>query len=1191
MSQLIDQAARQQALDIQRSFIVQAPAGSGKTELLISRLLALYAAEETRAPEQVLAITFTRKAAAEMLSRLLGLLSAAQQSASVEAWLLILMAGRQDKVDGLLANASAADLKARQFAWAKQVLAKDWQLLSNPSRLQITTIDGYCHLVARQTPLMAQLAPGLAVADDSSDLYDMAARATLAYLDSDELPAVREAIITLLPIVDNDLDRLRRLLVAQLAQRDQWLEGLPHLCVEDMSQALSQLVSAQVMPLLTQLQPLLPRLAQLAGLCAEGLRAYDEQKGKPPRVGVQQWLLTLNDMGMVWQTASLSDQLLCLRAVHWLLMSGETWRKAAGLREDVVGLSKQQKAEKEALAALIEQVSAWPAMATQLLQAVNLPDPVYSDQQRQAIAAIQVVLKQAARSLLLVFAEQRQTDHAQFAQAALTALHPQHGLALSDVVLKVDRQLRHILIDEFQDTNITQWQLLRYLIAEWENQPNTIERLGRTLLLVGDPMQSIYRFRQAEPALFLQAQAQGVHLPDGRHFYLQPLHLATNFRSEEGVITMANALFSAVFPSAAVAEQAAYLGACPYHAAQAIKSSSSTEPLVELWASTAQGWQDLAWSEQQMSLSAHTPLQALSAVDRVVEWIAQQPDDKTASIAILASAKAHLLPFVQALGQRGIAVHGEELVTLADRWYIQDGVTLTRCLLHPGDQTAWLALLRAPWCGLSLASLHQLAAQSSSLLSPDMAFILSDGEDQQRLARLHDILKPILAQRGQQPIADLVRAASLALGLSALLPDEAALADCQAFWRLLRDLERQHSHLTLPLLNAGLEKLFAQSSQPQAAVVAMTIHKSKGLEFDTVILPSLEKRGAKDEQQLFGWLKLAQDGIVQDILAPLSRPASALSGYLQQLNKAKASYEKDRLLYVAVTRAVRKLIMVTDLPANEKGEAKIHPDSLLSRLWRWPAVRLALTSVLSVVEQEPVASSVSVSLPAAPSLRRFQLAQLMAVDEMMMHAVNLLPVTLPAVPIDDDSSLADTVVVNVAAAVGTVTHVWLERIAREGVAVWPSERVRQQSAWLAYQLSGLQVPASAMPAASQQVMQAIHNTLEDSHGQWLLQQWVTGESEWALTSVDESGVLQQHIIDRTFVDEQGVRWIIDYKTSVCPAEQTLDSFVQEQCQRYQPQLQRYRDLLQALTPTQSIQTALFLASLPAGYRWQQVATA
>src|SRR5690606_390298 len=107
----------------------------------------------------------------------------------------------------------------------------------------------------------------------------------------------------------------------------------------------------------------------------------------------------------------------------------------------------------------------------------------------------------------------------------------------TDLALRLDYRIRHILVDEFQDTSSMQFHLIEKLVAGWE--PGD----GRTLFIVGDGMQSCYGFRNANVGLFLRARDQGIG-----PVRLQALKLRVNFRSDSSVVNWVNAVFSAAFP-------------------------------------------------------------------------------------------------------------------------------------------------------------------------------------------------------------------------------------------------------------------------------------------------------------------------------------------------------------------------------------------------------------------------------------------------------------------------------------------------------------------------------------------------------------------------------------------------------------------------------------------------------------------
>src|SRR5947209_3501307 len=160
-----DARAREEALTPDCSYIVQAPAGSGKTGLLVQRILRLLSVVER--PESVVAMTFTIKAAAEMKERLLRALEQAADGPPTG-----------DGYDSLLRNL------------ASQVLAQDrrrgWNLLRNPGRLQIQTIDAFCAMLVRHMPLISDSGGVGQVIEDPEELYRLASRRMLQNLAGDD---------------------------------------------------------------------------------------------------------------------------------------------------------------------------------------------------------------------------------------------------------------------------------------------------------------------------------------------------------------------------------------------------------------------------------------------------------------------------------------------------------------------------------------------------------------------------------------------------------------------------------------------------------------------------------------------------------------------------------------------------------------------------------------------------------------------------------------------------------------------------------------------------------------------------------------------------------------------------------------------------------------------------------------------
>lgn len=193
-----DQSIRQQALDPKRSYIVQAPAGSGKTELLVQRFLKLLSAAST--PEEIVAITFTRKAAIEMRERILEALNAVKNQKRPED-----------------------NHKVLTWTLAKAVIERNehfhWQLEINPNRLRILTIDALAHQICLKVPILTGFGvpPSTKEGKEIEVFYRYAVEQLLMLDDHTHI------LEQLLLHLDNKADLLEKLLIKMLSQREQWV--------------------------------------------------------------------------------------------------------------------------------------------------------------------------------------------------------------------------------------------------------------------------------------------------------------------------------------------------------------------------------------------------------------------------------------------------------------------------------------------------------------------------------------------------------------------------------------------------------------------------------------------------------------------------------------------------------------------------------------------------------------------------------------------------------------------------------------------------------------------------------------------------------------------------------------------------------------------------------------------------------
>jgi ATP-dependent helicase/nuclease subunit A len=849
-----DQEARVRAVDPRRSVILQAPAGSGKTTVLIERLLVLLAQADT--PEEILAITFTRKAAAEMALRVTRALN---QPGS------------------------------RAQAVRERSQARGWRLLENPGRLRIQTLDSLNRSLALQMPLAARGSGALGVLPQPQSAYRMAARRALldAQTDADLRPDVQR----LFERMENDFGRCETLLAGMLATRPHWLPYLLGEAADRLAGRVRESLAALVAARLERARQLLPAALLAAGVavCRDTAR-HLHARATPPGP----WCEFL---------AAPSPTVPNLR--HWqalaamALTAAGAWRKRLDAR---AGFPQEDLALKHRGIEWLAELAAQRGALELFVELQLLPDPELSADETDMLGVLARLLGLAVAELDLVFGEWGRVDYPAIAAAARAALGSVDEP--TDLALRLDSRIRHILVDEFQDTSLEQTQLLTLLTAGWAPED------GRTLFLVGDPMQSIYGFREAEVGMFLNARSAGIgSVP------LEALSLRRNFRSAPELVTWTNAVFARCFPEV----DDARTSSVAYSRSLAARAGSAAG-LVQL----------------HRVLPGDTAAEARGIARLVTGLRAAQPES---SIAILVSARSHAAPIVLALEAHQIAVAGVDLVPLAQLSIVRDLMSLTQALDHEADRTAWFAILRAPWCGLTLTQITALAGADRHTtvwerICDDAVRADLAAETRPRLTRLREALT---AAAQHADLARRVESAWLLLGGPAACAQDSDLRHARAFFAALAQWSQEPDWSGPQELPERLDRLFAsQEAGAVGTVQVMTIHRAKGLEFDHVILPGLGRRRRGSERQLLQWLDLPRGTRGSDLLMVAVPPAAAtgptaLGRYVSRLQQQREQNEATRLLYVAATRARLQLHLFGQL---EEQPAR---GTLLERLW--PALK------------------------------------------------------------------------------------------------------------------------------------------------------------------------------------------------------------------------------------------------------------
>ena len=1125
----LDSEARLRALNPTKSFIVQAPAGSGKTELLTQRILKLLA--QVDKPEEIIALTFTRKAAAEMKLRIISALLDAKNNVPIDS--------HKNTTRNLANEALANDRRC------------GWELLTNPARLNITTIDSLCAKIVKQTPVLSNIGSDIAITDDPSVYYKQAIVEVFRLVNTNSYDSNctwTNDFKILLQHFGCNYNKLQSFLLQMLYKREQWLPYLVSSRQQGMHALIQQCWQALASDLIDNIKKLLPLDIQTE---LSDLLVY-----------ASNYLQTSHDVDDDEESYQYKimhhgkNSIIYWQAVSYLIFTNnETldFRKRLDKRlgfpskTEFKDKSKQEHAivHKNRLATLIQDIESIFSFNSkqefirniQLLR--KMPDFDYSADNWQFVLILSNILTLLEAELRIILRNSNIIDFSGMSQAANFAFD-----SAEDINLYFDYAISHILVDEFQDTSYTQYQLLSKLTMNWDQ--NDLTRI-KTLFLVGDPMQSIYKFRQADVSLFLDVKNQGLG-----QLKLEYLALYNNFRSQQQIVDWVNDKFSQIMP----ARSNNLLGAVEYSQSIATKElKAELNPKLNLF-SKAKGVD--AYADENAYI--------VKTIKNIITY------NTPCSIAILVRNRSKILDLVLQLKRNNIKISAVDIELLADRMVVQDLLSLTQSIIDLSDRTAWLSVLRAPWCGLTLSELYSLIVGNEhetvwdSLSRTDDAFIAF-----KKTKNILFVYKNVFAKLYKVKLYKLITQAWYALGGHLIYSTKEDHDDAEQFFELLFQLEESGLITDLERLKEKVSSLYSNNAKNASQGVTenynvniMTIHKSKGLQFDYVFLPYLDSTPRPVEHQILLWQQYHRYDFTGILLAPYYMKSNSQGKFYESLrfiDKQKENYELSRLLYVAVTRAIKacyltgslseKALSLSDLEVIDSDEIKANAQSMLALLFK------SLTASEIIINQQSIKSSegsCSNELNYSKKIRHldhhdYDLQEILTITnnhkhELQAHVTELL---IPEkntdnpkkYPLEDDSYRIIGIFVhkifynivkkhldpkNIFQNEGLIKN-WRNRLLSEGIRL---DKINEAVAL---------------------VLKAIRNTLNDDVGQWILADYEVSFAEQPVY-YQYQGQTKLSIIDRVFIDKDTI-WIIDYKITEDHSENS----------EYQQQLEHYKYLI------------------------------
>ena len=1182
-----DLDARNTALDPHRSVLVQAPAGSGKTDLLTRRYLRLLC--EVDDPGKIVAITFTIAAAAEMRQRILSKLQEAEDAVASKF------------------SPDPSSIEALAHRALEHSRRMNWQLLDLSSRLRISTIDSFCRELALQEPLLSSAGGSLEIHEQPDELYFRASRSTLERLGNPADPALDDALEALLLWRDNNWHEMEELLVEMLRQRDRWMQGFVLVSTQDwekLRRRLERPFAVAVADALSRLSNLLRTDPTACDEALELARFASAHKGEEAYLTDLAEIAELPCGPFVPEDDALdSAHAIYVSLARFLLTQDGKLREKVNVREGFPAARHREKQRFETLSRSLRSIT---GLAEALDGIRRLPRCRYAEEDWRIVRASFTVLRHASAELKAIIAETGEMDFAEVAQMAQHVLKGEDGLP-TEAAFAVADGIHHLLVDEFQDTSRSQYKLLSSLVSAWPVLSD------RTVFVVGDPMQSIYFFRDAEVELFQRIRTLGLESGDSEYLPFTPADLTANFRTAPELIGKLNDFF------AAIAEIDDHSGITFNRAEPMRLPDAASKQHLQLHlefvprARTAAA-RTVDAQREKLEIAAQRSTAHTAQTAEVVDLIRTHEDrikeaqsaGKNHRVAVLGRTRNVLAPIAEALRMAEIPFRAVDLEILSDRPEILDALALARALVNHHDRVSWLGVLRAPWCGLSLEELHAVAGTDEWSFPPapvpelleERRHLLSD-RAHNAIDRVLNAIHSLPRLRSQMPTATLgtlMRQIWLALGGESCA-DPTARANLDLFWKLLDQLPNGEQDLCGIALETALKQLFARpdpASNCEAGVQLMTIHQSKGLEFEVVIVPDLQAGTQKGSKSLLSWLERGlteptESGEVTEFLVAPVQPKGLerdkAKEWVDRVCTQRESQEMRRLLYVAATRAREELHLFAR-PEYKQGKDDslelVKPSqSLLATAWPAIAERVAeefeewkrshsFGAEETVLSQLAASEDTNVVVMPRPSLPTFvrRLPDNFEIDSSVIPSIAREPFAIggSSKPYRrHEGGLLSRVL-------GTAVHRLLEELSKlratrnweDALAVLPS--IEPQ---ILAQIRAAGIPPAKASSIAAQAMKFAQASANDPTGRWILSPHTEAASEAGWAGMVGGGLYQVRV-DRVFragsaplSDGDDTWWVIDFKTahaeSVDPAS-ALPAFRAA----FAPQLETYSAILRNL---------------------------
>jgi len=1009
-SEIDDEKIRVEVINNPSSFILSAPAGSGKTTILAKRIVKLLL--KVNNPNEIIALTFAKKAANEMRKKV------------------------QDVIDELS--------KSKQKELSAHSKKNNWDDNYLDS-LKIMTIDSLAFQILLREPLLSEYPKVEGLTEYLDDIYEIAINEVI------KEPQNHQDVEKLLLYLNENHQTIVNEFMAMIKKRDQWFPHVIKLTEYNDSQIENYYISS-----------------------------YHKE--------IEQRIIEINDIFTLLEIEELRAIYIELKSKKNPELQHQFNSKNAESWKDLLSLifTNEHTIRAKFKNEMLEKIS---NIFNKNINEISILNNFSNVLNEDNIKDVFPIIPSLFRLLRLMYAELKVAlkgkNQIDFTEVQLLAIDVLEERPI-EVVLGHD--VSHILVDEFQDTNDSQLKFLKLLINNFPNDP------AKSLFIVGDSMQSIYRFRKAEVKHFINAKGDGIG-----GVKLMNRELKKNFRSCEDIINWCNTNMPMIFP-----QENSDKGAAPYlpfiYGKKDLKGAGVSIHHLQT---------------NEFTKSSLFRAEAKFVVEKIDALRKKTPGLK---IAILTRTRLTIKEILREMQRKEIPFEAIGIDQVKDQQIYQDIMSLTKALYNLDDKTHWIAILRAPWCGLDLRSLSILFEYNHDMDAwdvindPNITNKL-DENNKKRLYFLRDVISRTIGYRGRVSHRFFIESVWRMLMGDKCLRDNDDLEHIDTFLELIDECSNSLSinFNKLDKITDGIN--ITNNPNNINPVIISTIHAAKGLEYECVIIPNLNRRVKPDEKPL---MLLDGDNLIS--IKNNNEKIENLFDYNWKKERVRIKNEQIRLLYVAITRAQKECHIIFSINTKKikeeeitikedritKGgnEPNIEGSSLLNILW--PIVKNE--EIIKIKAENTTASDTSI-----PKLRRLKI-------EHYSQEIETQPISVS----EEIKKIYEN---DIHTFTGILIHKYYKLIIRNQVDI--NEILSKKLDYIMSFFNDHGFKSNEIKEAYKVITNSLNSLLNSEDGKWIYQLYQDDMMEAEYLFVQEN-TYKKRIPDRTFI-HNNKRWIVDYK--------------------------------------------------------------